>query len=130
MSAVADIVDRVKQLTPDEQAAVQSELAKVFGRPVVKTADTCGGDARIDGTRIMVWLLEAFRRDGVGEAELLDWYPTLGPGDLRSAWAYADANRAELDAGIAENEAEPSPDDGFVQINEYTWVHKHPVGGA
>ena len=129
MSAVADIVDRVKRLSSDERAAVQGELAKVFGRPVVKTPDTCGGDARIDGTRIMVWLLEAFRRDGVGEAELLDWYPTLGPGDLTAAWAYADANRAEMDESIAENEAEPSPDE-FEQVSEYAWVHKLRHGGG
>lgn len=129
MSAVADIVDRVKRLTPDDQAAVQRELAKVFGRPVVRTPDTCGGDARIDGTRIMVWLLEAYRRDGASDAELLDGYPTLGPGDLRSAWAYADANRAEMDAAIADNAADPSPDE-WDRINESTWVHKLRHGGG
>ena len=129
MSAVTDIVERVKRLTPDEQAAVQGELAKVFGRSVVMTPGTCSGDARIDGTRIMVWLLEAYRRDGVSEAGLLDWYPTLGPGDLRSAWSYADAHRAEMDAAIADNEAEPSPDE-FERISEHAWVHKFRHGGG
>jgi uncharacterized protein (DUF433 family) len=123
MSAVADILNQISALSPAEQAEVRDKLPTVAGRPVIKTPDTCGGDARIDGTRIMVWLLEAYRRDGVGEAELLDWYPTLGPGDLRSAWAYADDNRAEMDAAIADNEAEPSADE-FDRVNEYTWVHK------
>lgn len=129
MSAVDQIIDQVKRLTPAERVAVRDGLDRLVGRAVVKIADVCGGDACIDGTRIMVWLLEAFRRDGVSEAALLDWYPTLGSGDLQSAWAYADAHRAEMDAAIAENEAEP-PADEFERIDQTTWVHKYHAAGG
>lgn len=66
----------------------------------------CGGAARVAGTRITVRTLEQFRRLGVGEDELLENYPNLRREDIRNAWSYADAHRAEIDRQIRENERE------------------------
>jgi uncharacterized protein (DUF433 family) len=63
----------------------------------------CGGSARVIRTRIPVWLLEALRRGGRSEAELLADYPTLTAEDLANAWHYARSHREEMDREIAAN---------------------------
>jgi uncharacterized protein (DUF433 family) len=65
--------------------------------------DICGGSARVIRTRITVWLLEAFRRNGHSDAELLANYPTLTAEDLANAWNYARSHREEMDQEIAAN---------------------------
>jgi len=67
----------------------------------------CGGSARIIRTRIPVWLLEALRRNGRSEAELLADYPTLTAEDLANTWNYARSHREEMDREIAANEDDP-----------------------
>jgi uncharacterized protein (DUF433 family) len=94
----------------DETMSVRSaESRVVFGDEagpswIRRTQNVCGGDACIRNTRIMVWLIEAMRRDGMAEADILDSYPGLTPVDLRTAWVYAAANKAEIDQAIRENE--------------------------
>lgn len=63
----------------------------------------CGGSARIIRTRIPVWLLEALRRNGRKESELLADYPSLTAEDLANAWNYARNHREEMDREIAAN---------------------------
>ena len=71
---------------------------------IVKTPDTCGGDARIDGTRIPVWVLVNYRRQVGSDAELLEAYPSIKLADLDAAWDYAARYPEEIDRAIAENE--------------------------
>jgi uncharacterized protein (DUF433 family) len=66
----------------------------------------CGGDARITHTRIPVWTLEAARREGLSEAEILAAFPTLKAEDLVNAWAYVRTHREEIEREIQENEAD------------------------
>lgn len=73
---------------------------------IEKTANVMGGAACVGQTRISVWMLEQARRQGVREVDLLLNYPILTAQDLSNAWDYADANAAEIDREIAENEAE------------------------
>jgi uncharacterized protein (DUF433 family) len=70
---------------------------------IVKTPDICGGDARIAEHRISVWVLEGYRRLGMTDVELLKAYPSLTLADLAAAWAYADANKEEIDQALQEN---------------------------
>jgi uncharacterized protein (DUF433 family) len=44
------------------------------------------------------------RELGVSEAEMLRSYPSLRAVDLVQAWAYVEANRAEIDREIREND--------------------------
>jgi uncharacterized protein (DUF433 family) len=67
--------------------------------------NVCGGEPRIVGTRIPVWLLEQARRLGTSEVDLLRAYPTLRAEHLASAWEYVRSNREEIDVQIRENEA-------------------------
>ena len=66
----------------------------------------CGGEACVLNTRIPVWLLELSRRQGATEKQLLADYPGLKADDLEAAWNYARRNPAEIEAEIAEHEAE------------------------
>jgi uncharacterized protein (DUF433 family) len=72
---------------------------------IERTPGVCGGAACIAGTRIAVWVLEGYRRLGWTESKMLASYPTLRAPDLVRAWAYADANRAEIDEEIRRNGA-------------------------
>ncbi len=64
--------------------------------------NVCGGSPRIVRTRVPVWTLEAMRRDGMTDAQLLAAYPTLTAEDLVNAWSYA---RTHSDALTREIEA-------------------------
>lgn len=64
----------------------------------------CGGSARVAGTRIPVWSLEAWRRLGAGDAEVLRNLPSLQASDLRNAWHYVERHRQEIDREIQEND--------------------------
>ena len=110
MSAALDsAADLLAQMTRAEKAQVLQWAAQDVAAAwpgVESRPEVCGGEACIVRTRIPVWLLEHARRLGVSEAKLLRDYPTLAAQDLVNAWAYARANRAEIDAAIAVNEAD------------------------
>jgi uncharacterized protein (DUF433 family) len=72
---------------------------------ITKTPNVCGGDARIDGTRIPVWVLVNCRRQGASPADVLQAYPSLKAADLEAAWTYATLHQDEIDQAIRENEA-------------------------
>jgi uncharacterized protein (DUF433 family) len=72
--------------------------------PIQKTPGVCGGDACIRTTRIPVWLLVGYRKDGLSDAELLEAYPSLTLADLSAAWWYYAENRAEIEQAIREQE--------------------------
>jgi uncharacterized protein (DUF433 family) len=78
---------------------------------IEKAPGVCGGDARIAGTRIPVWLLVAFRQEGVSDAELLRSYPSLSADDLVHAWQYAAAHGDEIAVAIEENENDDRGDE-------------------
>jgi uncharacterized protein (DUF433 family) len=70
---------------------------------IVKDDGICGGDARVAGTRLSVWGLVQWKNLGYSDARLLLMYPQLTPGDLASAWAYADLHPDEIEQAIREN---------------------------
>ncbi len=73
---------------------------------VTKTPGICGGDARIRGHRIPVWVLVNYRRHTGSDAEVQRAYPSLTADDLKAAWDYAATNADEIDRAIQENETE------------------------
>ena len=68
------------------------------------TAEICGGSARVAHTRVPVWTLEAARRQGISESDMLRAYPGLRAADLAQAWAYARSHAEEIERDIRENE--------------------------
>ncbi|MFB2922331.1 MULTISPECIES: DUF433 domain-containing protein [Aerosakkonema] len=94
-------------LTPDEkvqaiQILTQSLAEKWPG--IEKTAGVMGGEACIRHTRIPVWLLVSYRRDGASDAKILEGHPDVTATDLVNAFAYADANSDEIEKAIREQE--------------------------
>jgi uncharacterized protein (DUF433 family) len=71
---------------------------------IEKTPDVVGGSARIAGTRIPVWTLESYRRQGLADAETLDAFPSLRAVDLAAARTYVDAHADEINRDIQEND--------------------------
>lgn len=72
---------------------------------VRKTPGVLGGEARVGDKRIAVWMLVQARRNGVTDAELLDWYVVeLTAEELTAAWAYYAWHRDEIEDAIRRNE--------------------------
>jgi uncharacterized protein (DUF433 family) len=70
---------------------------------ITKTPGVCGGRACIAGTRITVWGLSVYHRDGLDEPAILDAVPHLRPEELRAALRYVEENAEEIARDIAEN---------------------------
>ena len=79
-------------------------MPTVVESSIEKTPGVCGGDARIRNTRIPVWLLVGYRKDGVSESRLLEMYPTLNLNDLSAAWWYYAEHHDEIEQAIREQE--------------------------
>ncbi len=110
MSAVADILKRIGELPRGDQEYVLTHLYRVAdsgevpGHPGVrKTPGVCGGEACVGNTRIMVWLLDSLRRQGMTDRSILDGYPQLRAEDLRASWRYAADHADELTAAAQTN---------------------------
>ena len=95
------------QLTRAEKAQllqwVVVDLGEAFPGIESRTG-VCGGEPCIVRTRIPVWVLEQARKLGVGEAEILQSYPSLHAEDLAQAWSYVRSHREEIERQIIENE--------------------------
>jgi uncharacterized protein (DUF433 family) len=105
---IQDVEQHLKRLNRGEKALVFQQLALDLTHTwpgVEKTPGIQGGDACIVRTRIPVWTLEAYRRLGWDEPRILANFPTLRQSDLVYAWLYVDANRAEIEEAIRQQEA-------------------------
>ena len=92
-----------------ERHRVVDALVRSFGTEdlplrVEKTEGVAGGDACLVRTRIPVWTLESYRRQGATEEEILVNFPTLRRPDLLSAWIYVSGFRKEIEEAMRANE--------------------------
>ena len=97
------------EMTPAEKIQFLQLIARDLSGAIpgiVSTPDVCGGEPRIAGTRIPVWVLAQYRKLGATEADLLRMYPTLRSEDLANAWAYYRTHKLEIEQQILENEAD------------------------
>lgn len=95
------------EMSPTEKLQLLQLIARDLGGVtpgIESTPDICGGDPRIAGTRIPVWLLVQFKQLGTTESEILRAYPTLRAEDLTNAWAYYRAHKSAIEEQILENE--------------------------
>ena len=70
---------------------------------IQKTPDVCGGDACIRNSRIMVWLLVAFKKGGWTDQNFFDNYESLTAEDLAAAWEYYRRYPEEIDEAMRLN---------------------------
>src|SRR5438128_10485629 len=73
---------------------------------LVRSADICGGCLRINGTRITVNQIVVWYKQGYGPEEIADQYPHLALAQVYTALAYYHANREEIEAELAAEQAE------------------------
>ena len=71
---------------------------------IQKTPGVMGGEACVRRTRISVWILVGYRKLGVSDARLLEFYPGLTQQDLDAAWEYYRRHTDEIENAIRENE--------------------------
>lgn len=72
---------------------------------IVKNRWVRGGSACVAGTRIAVWVIEAYRRAGFGQRDMLRMWPSLSAADLSAARTYAIQNRDEIEEELSANDA-------------------------
>lgn len=100
---VESLVEAVQSLPPEDYALFQTTLSD---RMVSKTPGVAGGLACIRNTRIAVWTLISFQKQGADDAELLHNFPGLTPLDLIAARAYYASHAEEVDREIDDTEDE------------------------
>lgn len=108
-----EIISEINKLPITEQNRVLEWLEKRaaqngIANGIEKTSNVMNNAARIEKTRIAVWMLEQARRLNVSDADLLRNYPSLTAHDLANAWDYVANNREEIETAIADNELDDS----------------------
>ena len=104
---IQELEEQLERLSQDEKSQIFRHLALelIHEWPgIEKNPDVQGGDACIVRTRIPVWTLEAYRRLGWTDHQILTNFPTLRAADLVYAWFYVDANREEFEQVLHEQE--------------------------
>ena len=76
---------------------------------IQKTPGVCGGRACVGDTRIPVWTLISFLQKGATDEDMIRAYPTLTVDHLNRVREYYEANRAEIDRDIREQDEEQIP---------------------
>lgn len=106
LDGLAAQTGRTKEELLRESVAQLLERAEYGGEitPVRSTPGVMGGDACIRETRIPVWLLVRYKRQGMSDGELLQSYPGLNASDLAAAWDYFAAHAQEVEAQMRRHE--------------------------
>ena len=93
----------VRLPSPDQVRAAFTSEIPVSSR-IESNPGVCGGSPCIVRTRIPIWSLEAWRRQGLSDQEILNVYPTLRAEDLTQAWRFVGKNKSEIEKQIHLNE--------------------------
>ncbi|GIX00557.1 MAG: hypothetical protein KatS3mg111_3889 [Pirellulaceae bacterium] len=81
-------------------------MATTLDKLLVQTPDVCGGRIRIDGTRLTVHRLAVLYKQGQSPEEIATTYPQLTLGQIYAALTYYHANRDQIEAELAADDAE------------------------
>ena len=92
--------------TMPEKTSESAQVTAIRQVPmIVRTAGTCGGRARLDGTRICVWVLESLWQQGLSVDEIVAMYPMLTRQQVNYALDWADRNIEEIESDIRAHES-------------------------
>jgi uncharacterized protein (DUF433 family) len=78
--------------------------AKVVYSHVTKQPGVRGGKACIDDTRVSVADVVALLKQGLGDRQIIDRYPSLNLAQVHAAISYYYENPEELDRDLAEDD--------------------------
>jgi uncharacterized protein (DUF433 family) len=90
----------IDSLDDDDYRLLQDSLQH---RLIQKTQGICGGSARIRNTRVPVWTIISFLKQGATIQEILENYPMLTLLDLTIVQYYYQAHSQEIDLLIASH---------------------------
>src|ERR1700693_4455139 len=91
--------------TPAFEATVGAPAAAGLADMIVMTPGTCGGRARVAGTRIKVeHIYNWVERHGMTPAQVVSEYPQLTKAHVHAALAYYWLHQDEIQRDIAEGE--------------------------
>ena len=79
-------------------------VAKVVYSHVTKRAGVRGGKACIDETRVSVADVVALLKQGLGDRQIIERYPSLNLAQVHAAISYYYENPEELEADLAEDD--------------------------
>ena len=68
---------------------------------LARSPNICGGQTRIDGTRITVQRIATLYKQGQSAEEIAQTYPHLSLSQVYAALAYYHANRSEIESALA-----------------------------
>jgi uncharacterized protein (DUF433 family) len=94
----------------DAKNRIQSRLKEMkqakdkVSLEIRKTPGVCGGRACIGNTRIPVWLVVSFIKEGLADGALLQSYPQLTPDHLRLVRDYYARHKDEIERDIREQD--------------------------
>jgi uncharacterized protein (DUF433 family) len=89
--------------TPTGDDVARSETSMGLTDMIVKTPGTCGGRARVAGTRIKVeHIYNWVERQGLTPAAVVAEHPHLNLAQVHAALAYYWSHREEIESDIAE----------------------------
>lgn len=77
-----------------------------IGTLIVQTPGTCGGRPRMTGTRLTVHWVAIETQAGVTPQEIVEERPYINLAQVYAALAYYYANKEQIDAEIAADDAE------------------------
>jgi len=97
-------VDRTDKITDVLPMSVQTDVE--IGQMITRTPGIKGGTPHIAGTGVTVRTVVRYYQLGLTPEEIAADYPHLELAQVYSALAYYHANRAEMDAHLADEEAE------------------------
>ena len=83
---------------------VMATAAKVVYSHITKQPGVRGGKACIDATRIAVVDVVALLKQGLGDAQIVERYPSLNLAQIHAAISYYYENREELDLELTEDD--------------------------
>jgi uncharacterized protein (DUF433 family) len=78
--------------------------AKVVYSHITKRPGVRGGKACIDDTRISVVDVVALLKQGLGDQQIVERYPSLSLAQIHAAISYYYENREELEANLAKDD--------------------------
>ena len=82
-------------------------IKKIKTHPYISSKKgVCGSRSAITGTRIPVWSVIKWYKEGMSIEEILKGFPQLTPAQVYDAFSYYYDNQDEIENDIAENEEE------------------------
>lgn len=77
-----------------------------IGTLITRTPDTCGGRPHVAGRRLSVQQVAVLAKEGLSPQEIAQEYEGLTLAQVHAALAYYHANLDEIEADIADEQAE------------------------